>query len=404
LASKVVFCYHCCTIDPALQHPIFTDDHQQLLESMTSWVQKELYPQRWEWEQTTWPKELLARAGELGYLGLTYPEEYGGQGGDFYYSLVRAEALSYSLSGGTNMGLLVHSDMVTPPIEILGTTEQKERFLVPAIAGEQLGCLGISEPGAGSDVNGISTRAKRRGADWVVNGQKVFITNGMKADWCLTVVRTDDTGGHQDLSLLLIPLRDEQGQELPGVSARQLQKMGMHSSDTAELFFEDVVVPAENLLGTEGEGFYHIAWELQGERLVGAAGCVAGAQRAIELTQKYVAGRQAFGRPIAKFQNTRFALGQMETEVNAARQLTYQAAWMFANGQYPVKEISEAKLFAAQALCRVADQCLQLHGGWGYMQEYDIERIYRDARLNRIGAGTDEIMLEVIGRSLLAEQ
>jgi len=387
-------------MNQALQHPIFTDEHQELLSSMTSWVQAEMYPQRWEWEETTWPKELLSRAGELGYLGLTYPEEYGGQGGDFYCSLVRAEALSYSLSGGTNMGLLVHSDMVTPPIEILGTAEQKERFLVPAIAGQQLGCLGISEPGAGSDVNGIKSKAKQRGADWVVNGQKVFITNGMKADWCLAVVRTDDTGDHQDLSLLLIPLRDNQGRELPGISARPLKKMGMHSSDTAELFFEDVVVPGENLLGQQGQGFYHIAWELQGERLVGAAGCVAGAQRAIELTQEYVGQRQAFGRPIAKFQNTRFSLAQMETEVNAARQLTYQAAWLFANGHYPVKEISEAKLFAAQVLCRVADQCLQLHGGWGYMQEYDIERLYRDARLNRIGAGTDEIMLEVIGRTL----
>lgn len=395
-------------MNQALQHPIFTDQHQELLSSMTEWVKAEIYPQRWEWEKTTWPKELLPRAGELGYLGLTYPEEYGGQGGDFYYSLIRAEALSYSLSGGTNMGLLVHSDMVTPPIKILGTEEQKEKFLVPAIAGEQLGCLGISEPGAGSDVNAINTRAQSQDdGTWVINGQKVFITNGMKADWCLLVARTspaDQQEGHESLSLFLVPLRDSGGQELPGIKAQALHKLGMHASDTAELFFNDVVVPAENLLGNEGQGFYHIAWELQGERLVGAAGCVAGAQRAVELTQEYVGQRQAFGRAISKFQNTRFALAEMETEINAARQLTYQASWMFANGRYPVKEISEAKLFAARVLCRVVDQCLQLHGGWGYMQEYDIERIYRDARLNRIGAGTDEIMLEVISRSMLAEQ
>lgn len=370
---------------------------------MTDWVKAEIYPQRWEWEKTTWPKELLSRAGELGYLGLTYPEEYGGQGGDFYYSLIRAEALSYSLSGGTNMGLLVHSDMVTPPIEVLGTPEQKERFLVPAIAGQQLGCLGISEPGAGSDVNGISTKAERQDdGSWMITGQKVFITNGMKADWCLLVARTAPNDSHQGLSLFLVPLRHPKGQELPGIRASQLQKMGMHASDTAELFFEDVIIPEGNLLGTEGQGFYHIAWELQGERLVGAAGCVAGAQRAIELTQEYVSQRKAFGRAIGKFQNTRFALAEMETEINAARQLTYQAAWLFAQGHYPVKEISEAKLFAAQVLCRVVDQCLQLHGGWGYMAEYDIERIYRDARLNRIGAGTDEIMLEVISRMLPA--
>jgi alkylation response protein AidB-like acyl-CoA dehydrogenase len=380
---------------------ILSDEHHEFRDSMTRWVKEEMYPHRFAWEKTTWTKDLLQRMGELGYLGLTYPEDIGGQGGDFFYSLMRAEALSYSLSGGTNMGILVHTDMATPPVHVLGTDEQKEEFLRPAIRGEKLACLGITEPGAGSDVNAIRTRARKDGDDFLVTGEKVFITNGLKADWCLLVVRTADTGTHEDLSLLLLPLRDHTGKELSGISASALEKMGMHASDTALLAFDEVRVPARNLLGEEGKGFYHIAWELQGERLVGAIGCVAGAERAIEMTVEYVREREVFGRSVASFQNTRHKLAWMTTQVEAAKQLTYHAAWLFQRGDYPVREISEAKLFAARVLQEVADECLQLHGGWGYMKEYEIERIARDARLNRIGAGTDEIMLEIIGKSLL---
>lgn len=380
-------------------HYIFTPEHEELRESMTKWVLAEMYPNRWEWEKNTWPKELLARMGELGYLGLCYPEEWGGQGGDYYYSLVRAEALSYSGSGGANMGILVHTDMTTPPVWQLGSDRQKEEFLRPSILGDKLGCLGITEPGAGSDVAAIKTRAKRDGDDWVVNGEKVFITNGMKADWCCLVVRTGEGEGHDALSLLLVDIR-EGGKDLPGFSASPLEKMGMHASDTALLSFEDVRVPARNLLGEEGKGFYHIAWELQGERLVGAVGCVAGAERALDMTLQYAKEREAFGRPIGKFQSIRHKFAEMATKIEAARQLVYGAAWLFAEGHYPVREISEAKLFASRTLCEVADECLQIHGGWGYMTEYEIERLFRDARLNRIGAGTDEVMLEVIGRSL----
>jgi citronellyl-CoA dehydrogenase len=298
------------------------------------------------------------------------------------------------------MGLAVHTDMVLPPIEMLGTEEQKQRYLVPGIKGEKIACLGITEPGAGSDVAGIRTTARRDGDEYVINGAKTFITNGARADFILLVTKTDPEARHDGISLFLVDLKDADGNPTPGFSvSRTLEKLGMHSSDTAELSFEDVRVPAENLLGQEGKGFYHISWELQGERLVGAIGCVAGAERVFEKTLEYAKERQAFGRPIGRFQAIRHKFAEMATKIETARQLTYSTAWRFANGEYPVREITMAKLYAAQAGCEVVDECIQIHGGYGYMKEYGIERAYRDMRLNRIGAGADEVMLEVIGRS-----
>lgn len=383
-----------------MNSPIFSDDHHDMFYVLKRWVEEEVYPNREEWEETTYPSSMIKRAGDLGFLGLTYPDKWGGQGGDYYYSLVRAEALSYSWSGGFNMGFLVHTDMATPPIEVLGTDFQKEMYLAPSISGDKISCLGITEPSAGSDVLGIKTRAVKKGDDWVLNGSKVFITNGLRAHFCLVVARTEDVDGHGALSLFLVDLRDDDLKLRPGIKTQKIEKMGMHASDTAEIFFEDVLVPESNLLGERGQGFYHISWELQGERLVGAIGCVASAERLLERTIGYAKNRKAFGKNISSFQSIRHKLARMQTEIDAARQLTYSAAWQFANDKYPVREISEAKLFASEVLCRVADECLQIHGGWGYTKEYEIERIYRDSRLNRIGAGTDEIMLEVIGRLL----
>jgi alkylation response protein AidB-like acyl-CoA dehydrogenase len=382
------------------KHLIFTQEHEDLRESMEAWVKKELAPHAEEYEESLWPDSVLHRMAELGYVGLCFPEEYGGQGGDYYYSLVRAECLSHSGSGGLNMGLAVHTDMVLPPIEMLGTEEQKQRYLVPGIKGEKIACLGITEPGAGSDVAGIRTTARRDGDEYVINGAKTFITNGARADFILLVTKTDPEARHDGISLFLVDLKDADGNPTPGFSvSRTLEKLGMHSSDTAELSFEDVRVPAENLLGQEGKGFYHISWELQGERLVGAIGCVAGAERVFEKTLEYAKERQAFGRPIGRFQAIRHKFAEMATKIETARQLTYSTAWRFANGEYPVREITMAKLYAAQAGCEVVDECIQIHGGYGYMKEYGIERAYRDMRLNRIGAGADEVMLEVIGRS-----
>ena len=382
------------------RHFIFTDEHEDLRESMRSWVLNELTPHRMEWEETLWPDWVLHRAAELGYVGLCFPEEYGGQGGDYFYSLVRADCMSYSGSGGLNMGMAVHTDMSLPPIELLGTDDLKRRYLEPGIKGEKISCLGITEPGAGSDVAAIRTTAKRDGDEYVINGAKTFITNGARADFIVLVTKTDPEAGHDGITLFVVDLKDDEGNPVPGFSvSRKLEKMGMHASDTGELAFEDVRVPAENMLGQEGKGFYHISWELQGERLVAASGCVASCERMFERTLDYAKERQAFGRPIGRFQAIRHKFAEMATKIEAAKQLTYATAWRYANGEYPVREITAAKLYASRVACEVADECVQIHGGYGYMKEYEIERAYRDVRLNRIGAGTDEIMLEVIGRS-----
>jgi alkylation response protein AidB-like acyl-CoA dehydrogenase len=386
--------------DATRRHFIFTDEHLDLRESMKAWVRNELYPHRNEWEETRWPNEVMRRAGDLGYLGLCFPEEYGGQGGDYFYSLVRAECMSYSGSGGTNMGFAVQTDMVLPPIHLLGTEEQKQRFLVPGITGRRIGCLGITEPGAGSDVASIRTTAIRDGDEYVLNGSKMFITNGARADFCVLVAKTDPEARHEGISLLAVDLRDADGSPVPGFSvSRTLEKMGMHASDTAELTFEDMRVPADAVLGEVGNGFYHISWELQGERLVAAAGCYASCERMFERTLEYAKEREAFGRPIGRFQVIRHKFADMATKIEAAKQMVHATAWRFANGEYPVREITMAKLFASRVCNEVADECVQIFGGYGYMKEYEIERAFRDQRLNRIGAGTDEIMLDVIGRS-----
>jgi alkylation response protein AidB-like acyl-CoA dehydrogenase len=378
----------------ARKHFIFTDEHEQLRESIRRFATKELQPHAEEWEQTTFPDWVFRRMGELGFLGLDKPEVYGGQGGDYYTTLVLAEEIVHARCGGLAMGLAVHTDMAMPPILAFGTEEQKQQWVVPAIKGEKILCLGITEPDAGSDVAGIKTRAARDGDEYVINGSKTFITNGHRADMIVLVTKTDPDAGYDGFTLFLVPM------DAPGVvREKRLQKLGMHASDTALLAFQDVRVPASAVLGEIGKGFYHIMWELQGERLIGAAGCVAGAQAVFERTLQYAQERQAFGRPIGHFQVIRHKFAEMATKIESARQLVYTSAWRFQNGDYPVREVSMAKLHAARIAVEVADECIQIHGGNGYMTEYGIERVWRDLRLNRIGAGTDEIMLEVIGRS-----
>jgi len=376
------------------RHFIFTDEHEQLRESIGSFVTKELAPHAEEWEETTFPDSVIHRMGELGFLGLDKPESLGGQGGDYYTSLVLAEEMAKAGSGGLAMGVAVHTDMAMPPIIAFGSEEQKQEWAVPAIKGEKILCLGITEPDAGSDVAGIKTRAVRDGDDYVINGSKTYITNGHRADVIVLVTKTDVDAGYDGFTLFLVPM------DAPGViREKKLQKLGMHASDTALLAFQDVRVPASAVLGQVGKGFYHIMWELQGERLIGAAGCVAGAQRCFERTLEYAHERKAFGREIGSFQVIRHKFAEMATKIEATRQMTYVTAWRFNNGEYPVREISMAKLQAARVGVEVADECIQIHGGAGYMREYGIERAWRDMRLHRIGAGTDEIMLEVIGRS-----
>ncbi|HWW90076.1 MAG TPA: acyl-CoA dehydrogenase family protein [Solirubrobacteraceae bacterium] len=376
------------------KHFIFNDEHEQLRESITNFAAKELAPHAEEWEETTFPDSVFRRMGELGFLGLDKPEQYGGQGGDYFSALVLGEAISAANCGGLAMGIAVQTDMAMPPILKFGTEEQKQQWAVPAIKGEKILCLGITEPDAGSDVKGIKTRAVRDGDEFVINGSKTYITNGHRADVIVLVTKTDPDAGYDGFSLFLVPM------DSPGViREKKLQKLGMHASDTALLAFQDVRVPASAMLGEEGKGFYHIMWELQGERMIGAAGSLAGAQRCFDRTLEYAKEREAFGKAIGHFQVIRHKFAEMATKIEAARQLVYVTAWRFANGEYPVREISMAKLYASRVAVEVADECIQIHGGAGYMKEYNVERAWRDARLNRIGAGTDEIMLEVIGRS-----
>jgi alkylation response protein AidB-like acyl-CoA dehydrogenase len=376
------------------RHFCITDEHEQLRDTIERFCQKELAPNSDEWEANGFPDSVFKRMGELGFLGVYFPEEYGGQGGDYFMSLMRGEAMAHSNNGGLAMGIAVHTDMATPPILKFGSEYLKQTYLVPSIKGEMISSLGITEPGAGSDVAGIRTRAVRDGDEYVINGSKTFITNGVRADFIVLVTKTDSDAGYDGFSLFVVP------KDTPGFHvSRKLEKLGMHSSDTAELTFEDVRVPVENLIGEEGKGFYHIMWELQGERLIGAAGCVAGAQRVFDRTLEYAQERNAFGRPIGRFQAIRHKFAEMATKIEAARQMVYTTAWRVQNGEYPVREISMAKLYASRIGFEVCDECVQIHGGYGYMKEYGVERAWRDMRLNRIGAGTDEIMLEVIGRS-----
>src|SRR5437868_3101122 len=376
------------------KHFIFTGEHEQLRESIRRFVIKELQPHAEEWEETTFPDWVFERMGELGFLGLDKPEKYGGQGGDYYTALVLAEEIVHAHCGGLGMGIAVQTDMAMPPILAFGTEEQKQRYLVPSIKGEKISCLGITEPDAGSDVAGIKTRAVRDGDEYVINGSKTFITNGHRADFIVLVTKTDPDAGYDGFTLFLVDM-DSEGV----IREKRLEKLGMHSSDTALLAFQDVRVPADAVLGQVGKGFYHIMWELQGERLIGAAGCVAGAQRSFDKTIQYALERKAFGREIGHFQVIRHKFAEMAVKIETARQMVYTTAWRFQNGEYPVREISIAKLYAARVAVEVADECIQIHGGAGYMKEVGIERAWRDARLNRIGAGTDEIMLDVIGRS-----
>ncbi|MGH3441571.1 MAG: acyl-CoA dehydrogenase family protein [Nitriliruptorales bacterium] len=374
----------------------FTEEHEQLRAAIRRWVGEELAPHADEWEEAGWfPDEVFHRAGELGLLGLTVPEEYGGQGGDYWSTVVLGEELGGAGCGGVPMALAVQTDMATPPILKFGTDEQIQRYLVPAVKGEKISCLGITEPDAGSDVARIRTRAERDGDGWVVNGAKIFITNGVRADFCTMVVRT--SGGPEDgydgISLFLVDT------DLPGFTvARKLDKVGMLSSDTAELSLEDLRVPGEALLGIEGQGFKQIMWELQGERLIAAIQAVGGAQRIFERTVAYAKEREAFGRPIGSFQVQRHRLVEMATRIEACRRLVYDCADKWNRGIYATTEIAMVKLATAEMGFWVADEAMQLHGGYGYSTEFPIERSWRDSRLSRIGGGSDEVQREIISR------
>ncbi len=377
--------------------PPFTEEHEELRESVRLFVSKEIAPHVDEWEEAReFPRELFARCGELGLLGLKFPEEYGGQGGTPVHDAVWIEELSRSGgSGGVAAGLNAHAQIAMPPVFNFGTEEQRQRWIVPGIRGELVGALGITEPGAGSNVAGIRTFARKVPGGYVVNGSKTFITNGVRADFLVCALKTSEEGGHHGLSFLVLE------REMPGYEVtRKLEKMGWHSSDTGELSFTDVEVPEENLLGRENEGFYLIMANFQWERLSMSLGAVGGMQKVFDVTLDYAKQRDAFGRPIGRFQAIRHKFAEMATKIEASRAITYNALRLFAEGHDAIREVTMAKLFTQRALLEIADECLQIHGGYGYMREYGIERAVRDARLGPIGGGTDEVMKEILGRQL----
>lgn len=374
-------------------YPQFGAEHEMLRRTVREWCLSELAPHADAWEEARYfPDEVFKKAGELGLLGIRVPEAWGGQGLDWWFTVAYAEELVNSGLAGLTMALLVQSDMATPVIGEIGNDYHKENFWKPAVTGQAIAALGVSEPDVGSDVANLRTTARRDGDDYVVNGAKTYITNGTRADFLTLAVRTGEEG-YKGISLLMFPT-DTKGFKV----AKKLEKLGNHCSDTAELFFEDCRVPAKNLLGYENAGFYYVMQNFQGERLVGAVSAVAGAQRVLDQTVEYCRDRNAFGRPLVGFQTVRHMVVQLEAELEAARQLSYRAVDLVNRKQNAVREITMAKLIGGETACRVVDRCLQLYGGAGYMHEYEISRIWRDTRLITIGGGTSEIMREILSK------
>ena len=372
----------------------FGPEHEELRQTIRRFVARELRPHAAEWEEARWfPDDVFTRMAGVGLLGLKYPEEYGGQGGDHLHDAVLTEELARCGSGGLAAGIGAHVGIATPPVWRFGTEDQKRRYLRPAIAGEKIAALGITEPGGGSDVAAVRTRAERVEGGFVVNGEKTYITNGVRAHFVVTAVRTTTEGGHHGMSFLIVDRQD-------GMTSSKLDKMGWHASDTATIAFDDVFVPEENLLGPEHEGFRLIMANFQWERLLMALGAVAAMQVALERTLEYTRERRAFGRPVAGHQAIRHELVDVATTVHTCRCLTYDALERFVAGQEPLQQVTMAKLVTQRAAFDVMDTCLQLHGGAGYMREYEIERMARDARLGPIGGGTDEVMREILAKTM----
>ncbi|MGK2955971.1 MAG: acyl-CoA dehydrogenase family protein [Solirubrobacterales bacterium] len=382
---------------PKTPPPPFTTEHDELRETVRRFVEKEIMPNISEWEeQREFPRELYNRCGELGLLGLKFPEEYGGQGGSHLHDAVWVEELARrGGSGGVAAGLNAHTSIAMPPVFQFGDEWQRQRWVVPGIKGEKIGALGITEPGAGSDVASLRTTAKKVEGGWVVNGSKTFITNGVRADFLVCACRTTEEGGHGGISFLVLE------SDMPGYEVTaKLEKLGWHSSDTGEIAFTDVEVPDSHLLGQENGGFQLIMANFAWERLLMAIGAVGAMDRLVEVSIEYAQERQAFGRSIGSFQAIRHKIADMATKAAASRTLTYDTLRRFNAGETVINEVSMAKLLTQRSLVEVADDALQIHGGYGYMREYEVERALRDARLGPIGGGTDEIMREIIGKNL----
>ncbi|MCR4522837.1 MULTISPECIES: acyl-CoA dehydrogenase family protein [Bosea] len=381
----------------ARRSPYFTEEHEALRDQVRRFVETEIKPHALQWEEDGFvPRDVLRKMGELGFFGIRYPAEYGGSEMDTMATVVLAEELGRSTFSGVAITALVHTDMASVHIANAGSQAQKDKYLPGIIAGEKIVAVAVTEPDAGSDVKGIRTTARREGDHYVLNGAKMFITNGVHADLYCVAAKTDPQGRpSQSVSIFVV----EKG--TPGFSvSRALDKHGWRSSDTAELSFVDCKVPAENLLGQEGRGFYAIMSNFQNERTVIGAMAMGEAQAAIDLTLDYVRTRKAFGAPLWEKQAIRQRLAELAGKVEAGRQLVYHAAWLDAQGFDATREVSMAKAYCGELVNEVMYDCLQFHGGMGYMRESAIERMTRDARVQAIGGGATEVMLEEVAKRL----
>ena len=370
----------------------FTPEHEQIADTVRKFVAKEINPYMAEWEAAQeFPSHaLFKKLGDLGLLGLKYPTEYGGMDLDFSYSMVMAEALGECNGGGVPMAIGVHTDMCTPALARFGSDDLRRQYLAPSIAGDMVGCLGVSETSGGSDVAALKTTARRDGDDYLINGSKMWITNGMKADWCCLLANTSEGSPHKNKSLIIVPM------DAAGITRQKIRKMGMDSSDTAQLFFDNVRVPRKNLIGQEGMGFMFQMMQFQEERLWGAAGSLRSLDRLIDQTIDYTRQRKAFGKSILDNQVVHFRLAELRTEVEALRSLTYRAVEAYVGGKDVTKLASMAKLKCGRLSREVTDTCLQYWGGMGFTWDNPISQAYRDSRLVSIGGGADEIMLGII--------
>ena len=371
---------------------LFTDEHRQIRQTVAKFIENEINPHVDQWEEAEqFPShELFKKMGNLGLLGIKYDVEYGGLGLDFSYSMVMAEELGGVNCGGIPMAIGVQTDMCTPALNRFGSDYVKTEFLAPAIAGDMVGSIGVSEPGGGSDVAAVKTTARKDGDDYVISGTKMWITNGMKSDWCCLLANTSEGKVHQNKSLIMVPM------DTPGIERQKIKKIGMNSSDTAQLFFDEVRVPQKNLVGQEGTGFMMQMLQFQEERLWAAINSVKFLDRLIDLTIEYTSERSTFKQPILNNQVVHFRLAELRTEVQALRSMSWDAVEQYIAGKDVTKLASMAKLKCGRLTREVADSCLQYWGGMGFSWDNPISRAYRDGRLASIGGGADEIMLGII--------
>jgi citronellyl-CoA dehydrogenase len=369
-----------------------TTEHQQIADTVTRFVKEKINPHvaKWEAAEQFDAHSVFKQLGDLGLLGLKYPTEFGGMGLDFSYSAVVAEALGECDCGGIPMAIGVQTDMCTPALARFGSDDLRKEFLAPAIAGDMVGCLGVSEAGGGSDVAAIKTSARKDGDDYLINGSKMWITNGMQADWCCLLANTGEGPVHKNKSLIMVPM------DATGITRQKIKKIGMNSSDTAQLFFDNVRVPRRNVIGQEGLGFMFQMMQFQEERLWGAAGSLRTLDRLIDQTIDYTRQRKAFGKSILDNQVVHYRLAELRTEVEALRALTWRAVELYCSGKDVTRLASMAKLKCGRLSREVADSCLQYWGGMGFTYENPISQAFRDGRLVSIGGGADEVMLGII--------